>query len=124
MKKDKKLWLLLDLDQTILHTIPVRRVKSWEYFDYMHIQDDIFVFKTNNHHIHYVVKFRPGLKEFLLFAYEMYEIYIYTAGNREYANIIVQMIKKYILNDVDQSIKDNLFGSRIITRDETKSKLM
>ncbi|KAK6090027.1 hypothetical protein P3W45_001073 [Vairimorpha bombi] len=91
----KKLILVLDLDQTILHT-----TISKEYLP------GYTNFIINN--INYCVKFRPYLNYMLECIYKKYEIHVYTMGTKVYAKKIVSIIdpnKKYI-------------GRRILSRDE------
>ena len=91
----KKLILLLDLDNTIIHTSLVRlQPKQAEalknlyknYFAKIPIRDEF-------NRINYIyVKFRPFLKTFLKNIKDKYEIFIYTLGTNEYATSIIQYI--------------------------------
>lgn len=91
--EDKKLILILDLDQTILHT-----THSPSNCD--------FIFKLEGTY-HYV-KFRPFLEIFLEKAVKLFEIHVYTMGIREYAKIICERIDPY----------KKYFGDRIVSRSE------
>lgn len=95
---EKKLILILDLDQTILHTND--RVSFCD-----------FTFNLNNR-IHYV-KLRNNLDQFLEEISSLYEIHVYTMGTREYAKLICDYIDP---NKV-------YFGDRIVTRSENFNEL-
>lgn len=61
----------------------------------------------------YYVKPRPGLTEFLKSLSQKYELHVYTMGTRSYANCVCKLV------DPDGS----LFGTRILSRDENGSLL-
>jgi len=97
--RERKLVLLVDLDQTILHTThePFKndpRVHSFQLWP---------------GHPVYHTKLRPHLSEFLEKMSKLYELHIFTFGCRMYAHKIASIIdpdKKY-------------FGNRILSRDES-----
>lgn len=96
---DRKLVLLVDLDQTLLHTTH-EEVKN---------NSNIHSFTLWAGHPTYYTKLRPYLKEFLDEMAEIYELHIFTFGCRKYAHKIASLIdpdKKY-------------FGTRILSRDES-----
>ncbi|KAL2815013.1 hypothetical protein BJX63DRAFT_391226 [Aspergillus granulosus] len=115
----RKLSLVVDLDQTIIHATVDPTVGEW-------MED-----KDNPNHealsnvrafqlvddgpgmrgCWYYVKLRPGLESFLQNISEMYELHIYTMGTRAYAQHIASII------DPDRK----LFGDRILSRDESGS---
>ncbi|KAF8081752.1 hypothetical protein N665_0868s0008 [Sinapis alba] len=98
---EKKLHLVLDLDHTLLHTTRAPRLTEAEkYLIEEKAPGDPMVFLT---------KLRPFLGEFLKAANEMFTMYAYTMGNRDYA--------KFILDLIDP--KHIYFGERVITRDES-----
>ncbi|KAI9369362.1 hypothetical protein BJX61DRAFT_151699 [Aspergillus egyptiacus] len=116
---NRKLSLVVDLDQTIIHATVDPTVGDW-------MQD-----KDNPNHealsdvrafqlvddgpgmrgCWYYVKLRPGLESFLQNISEMFELHIYTMGTRAYAQHIASII------DPDRK----LFGDRILSRDESGS---
>ena len=119
MLKSKKLSLVVDLDQTIIHATVDPTVAEWQ-------QDP----NNPNHEAvksvrafqlvddgpgargcWYYIKLRPGLMEFLESVSEIYELHIYTMGTRAYA--------QNIANIVDPQRK--IFGDRILSRDESGS---
>ncbi|KAJ9193788.1 hypothetical protein DTO164E3_7717 [Paecilomyces variotii] len=115
----KRLSLVVDLDQTIIHATVDPTVGEW-------MED-----KSNPNHeavkdvrafqliddgpgmrgCWYYIKLRPGLEEFLQNIAELYELHIYTMGTRAYAQNIANII------DPDRRI----FGDRILSRDESGS---
>ncbi|KAL4969513.1 protein-serine/threonine phosphatase [Aspergillus stella-maris] len=116
---NRKLSLVVDLDQTIIHAAVDPTIGDW-------MQD-----KDNPNHAAvsdvrafqlvddgpgmrgcwYYIKLRPGLETFLQNVAEMYELHIYTMGTRSYAQAIAGII------DPDRK----LFGDRILSRDESGS---
>jgi len=98
LKSEKKMILILDLDQTILHTT--------------HEECDCdFVFRMQN--VSLYVKFRPHLQYFLEEAIKIFEIHIYTMGTREYARRICDFIDP----------EGIYFGKRIVSRSENFREL-
>ncbi|PGH35203.1 RNA polymerase II subunit A domain phosphatase [[Emmonsia] crescens] len=115
----RRLSLVVDLDQTIIHATVDPTVAEWQ-------QD-----KDNPNHeavkdvrafqlvddgpgmkgCWYYIKLRPGLEEFLQEISTLYELHIYTMGTRAYA--------QHIANIVDPDRK--IFGDRILSRDESGS---
>ncbi|PGH18022.1 hypothetical protein AJ79_00648 [Helicocarpus griseus UAMH5409] len=115
----RRLSLVVDLDQTIIHATVDPTVAEWQ-------QD-----KDNPNHeavkdvrsfqliddgpgmkgCWYYIKLRPGLEEFLREISELYELHIYTMGTRAYAQNIANIV------DPDRKI----FGDRILSRDESGS---
>ncbi|KAL2370921.1 RNA polymerase II CTD phosphatase Fcp1 [Blastomyces gilchristii SLH14081] len=115
----RRLSLVVDLDQTIIHATVDPTVAEWQ-------QD-----KDNPNHeavkdvrafqlvddgpgmrgCWYYIKLRPGLEEFLREISTLFELHIYTMGTRAYA--------QHIANIVDPDRK--IFGDRILSRDESGS---
>ncbi|KAK2737300.1 Carboxy-terminal domain (CTD) phosphatase [Myotisia sp. PD_48] len=115
----KRLSLVVDLDQTIIHATVDPTVAEWQ-------QD-----KDNPNHeavkdvrsfqlvddgpgmrgCWYYIKLRPGLDEFLKIVSSLYELHIYTMGTRAYAQNVANIV------DPDKKI----FGDRILSRDESGS---
>ena len=113
----KRLSLIVDLDQTIIHTTCERTVAEWQNdkdnpnYDAVkevksfQLADDKLANVAANW---YYCKLRPGLKEFLEKVSTMYELHIYTMATRAYAQAVAKIIdpeRKY-------------FGDRILSRDE------
>lgn len=101
--EERKLVLLVDLDQTILHTT------------HENVRNDPYVhsFTLWPGHPTYYTKLRPYLKEFLERMSKIYELHIFTFGCRKYAHKIASII------DPDQVY----FGSRILSRDESADQI-
>ncbi|WFD36013.1 protein-serine/threonine phosphatase [Malassezia cuniculi] len=140
--EDRKLALIVDLDQTIIHATvdPVfgdwardRSSANWEALS------DVFAFQLGVDGVTvtsepqgidpedtqsfatggeeggcwYFVKKRPGLDKFLETLKTRFELHVYTMGARSYAECICKI--------VDPTA--TLFGSRILTRDENDSQM-
>lgn len=116
---NRKLSLVVDLDQTIIHAAVDPTIGEW-----MADKDnpnhgavsDVRAFQLVDdgpgmRGCWYYIKLRPGLEEFLQNISEMYELHIYTMGTRSYAQAIHSII------DPDRK----LFGDRILSRDESGS---
>ena len=99
---NEKLILFLDLDNTIIHTSPIKIAQDEinklqetykEYFAKVPIKNE---FKGKDI---ILVKFRPFLKTFLKNIKNKYEIYIYTQGTKEYATGIIQYVNSNFEGD-------------------------
>jgi RNA polymerase II subunit A-like phosphatase len=119
--KHRKLSLVVDLDQTIIHACIEPTIGEWQNDptspNYEAVKD-VKTFQLNDDGPRglasgcwYYIKMRPGLKEFLQRISEIYELHVYTMGTRAYAQNIAKI--------VDPERK--LFGDRIISRDENGS---
>uniref|UniRef100_A0A1I7T199 RNA polymerase II subunit A C-terminal domain phosphatase n=1 Tax=Caenorhabditis tropicalis TaxID=1561998 RepID=A0A1I7T199_9PELO len=97
---NRKLVLLVDLDQTIIHTSDKPMTVDAEN------HKDLT--KYNLHSRVYTTKLRPHTTEFLNKMSTMYEMHIVTYGQRQYAHKIAKIL------DPDA----RLFGQRILSRDE------
>ncbi|CAG7918370.1 unnamed protein product [Penicillium olsonii] len=115
----RRLTLVVDLDQTIIHATVDPTVGEWrEDKDNPNHEAvrDVRTFQLIDdgpgmRGCWYYIKLRPGLEEFLQNVAEIYELHIYTMGTRAYAQHIVDII--------DPTRK--LFGDRILSRDESGS---
>ena len=120
MLKSKKLALIIDLDQTLIHaTIDPSINNHLNDSDNDESLSDIHKFKLNDFGIvnenemgsYYFIKFRPGLLKFLKTLSNFYEFHVYTMGTRSYALAICSLIDP----------NGSLFGERILSRDESGS---
>ncbi|CEP21468.1 FCP1 [Cyberlindnera jadinii] len=121
--KQRKLILVVDLDQTVIHATVDPTIGEWmrneQNPNYPSLKDvKSFTLdeetKTPVYSIFkrtYFVKLRPGLQKFLDSVSQKYELHIYTMGTRAYAKEIARCI------DPDGSI----FADRILSRDESGS---
>jgi len=108
--RQKKLLLVLDIDHTMLHATDDDRAPAMAAAKGLsHCLHSFKLPSSAYYHtpdkLHYVM-LRPGLIAWLEDLATMYELYIYTAGTRIYAEAVAAVF------DPDQ----RLFGSRIITR--------
>ncbi|KAJ5094065.1 hypothetical protein N7456_009926 [Penicillium angulare] len=115
----KRLSLVVDLDQTIIHATVDPTVGEWKEDkdnpNYEALRD-VRQFRLIDdgpgmRGCWYYIKLRPGLEDFLQNIAELYELHIYTMGTRAYAQNIADII--------DPTRK--LFGDRILSRDESGS---
>lgn len=124
---DKKLVLVVDLDQTVIHATVEPTVREWmqdpKSLEYNALKG-VQAFLLEERRIAppdykgppieivtlwYYVKLRPGLQEFLERVLHKFEMHIYTMATRAYALEIAKIIdpeRKY-------------FGDRILSRDES-----
>ncbi|EPE04369.1 rna polymerase ii subunit a domain phosphatase [Ophiostoma piceae UAMH 11346] len=115
----RKLSLVVDLDQTIIHACIDPTIGEWQKDptnpNYEAVRD-VQQFQLEEGQpqggvargCFYYIKMRPGLKEFLTKIATMFELHVYTMGTRTYATNIAKIV------DPDQ----RLFGNRVISRDE------
>ncbi|KAH7390699.1 RNA polymerase II subunit A C-terminal domain phosphatase [Pyrenochaeta sp. MPI-SDFR-AT-0127] len=113
----KKLTLIVDLDQTVIHTCCERTIAEWQADPDNPNHDavkDVQGFQLADDNVSnvaanwYYVKMRPGLKEFFDRVSKLYEMHVYTMATRAYAQAVAKIIdpeRKY-------------FGDRILSRDE------
>jgi RNA polymerase II subunit A-like phosphatase len=116
---NKKLSLVVDLDQTIIHAVCDPTVADWQRDEsnpnYEAVKDvqsfelveDAFTSRPCS----YYIKMRPGLSQFLNNMADLFELHIYTMGTRSYAEHVAKIV------DPDGKI----FGDRILSRDESGS---
>ena len=114
----RKLSLVVDLDQTIIHACIDPTVGEWQNDPTNPNHDavkDVQSFQLNDDGprglasgCSYYIKMRPNLRQFLTNIAKLYELHVYTMGTRAYAMNIAKIV------DPDKK----LFGDRIISRDE------
>ncbi|KAL1962079.1 hypothetical protein VTN77DRAFT_607 [Rasamsonia byssochlamydoides] len=115
----RRLSLVVDLDQTIIHATVDPTVGEWKEDKNNPNHEavkDVRAFQLTDdgpgmRGCWYYIKLRPGLEEFLQNISKLYELHIYTMGTRAYAQNIANII------DPDRK----LFGDRILSRDESGS---
>lgn len=96
---DKKLVLLVDLDQTLIHTTNDNIPNNLK---------DVYHFQLYPNSPWYHTRLRPGALQFLANMHPFYELHICTFGARNYAHTIAQFL------DED----GHFFSQRILSRDE------
>ena len=116
--KSRKLSLVVDLDQTIIHATVDPTVAEWQddvtnpnYEAVKDVRKFQLVDDQPSRGCWYYIKLRPGLQKFLENISKIYELHIYTMGTRAYAVNIAAIV------DPDRKI----FGDRILSRDESGS---
>lgn len=119
--EQRKLSLVVDLDQTIIHACIEPTIGDWQRDpsnpNYEALKD-VKSFQLSDDGPQglasgcwYYIKLRPGLAEFLQKIAKLYELHVYTMGTRTYALNIAKLV------DPNQK----LFGNRVISRDENGS---
>ncbi|KAK0385516.1 hypothetical protein NLU13_6696 [Sarocladium strictum] len=111
--RQRKLSLVVDLDQTIIHACVDPTIEKWKNDpsspNHAVVQDICsFWLDDATGGQTYYIKLRPGLQDFLEEMSTMYEMHVYTMGTRAYAQNIARFI------DPDKK----LFGNRVISRNE------
>ena len=123
--KNRKLILVVDLDQTVIHAAVDPTIEKWQSDpsnpNYEAVKDvQSFVLLEEGYgpgkvpvqtHTRYYVKLRPGLKEFFEQIHNLYEMHVYTMATRAYAVAIAKIIDP----------EGKYFGDRILSRDESGS---
>ncbi|KAH6886403.1 hypothetical protein B0T10DRAFT_80460 [Thelonectria olida] len=119
--RQRKLSLVVDLDQTIIHACIEPTIGEWQSDPTNPNHEavkDVKSFQLNDDGPRglasgctYYIKLRPGLYDFLEEVSNMYELHVYTMGTRAYALNIARIV------DPDKK----LFGNRVISRDENGS---
>jgi RNA polymerase II subunit A-like phosphatase len=115
--QNRKLSLVVDLDQTIIQACIDPTVGEWQKDptnpNYESVKE-VKSFQLDDgptelaRRCSYYIKMRPGLEGFLRRISEMYEMHVYTMGTRAYAKNVARVV------DPDKK----LFGNRVISRDE------
>ncbi|CAH8252945.1 unnamed protein product [Arabidopsis lyrata] len=103
---ERKLHVVLDLDHTLLHSVMVSRLSEGEKYLLREsdLREDLWTLDREM-----LIKLRPFVHEFLNEANEFFSMYVYTMGNRDYAQAVLKLIDP----------KKVYFGDRVITRDES-----
>jgi RNA polymerase II subunit A-like phosphatase len=120
--ESRKLSLVVDLDQTIIHATVDPTVAEWQrdpanpnYEAVKNVRSfQLIDDGPGGRGCWYYIKLRPGLEEFLEEISKTYELHIYTMGTRAYAQNIAKLV------DPQQKI----FGDRILSRDESGSMVV
>lgn len=124
--KSKKLILVVDLDQTVIHAAVDPTIGDWQSDPDNPNYDAVKDVKSftlleegympgvngqppNPRQTIYYVKLRPGLEKFLDSMYNLYEMHVYTMATRAYAVEIAKIIDP----------EGKYFGDRILSRDES-----
>ncbi|KAF8756225.1 Antiviral helicase [Rhizoctonia solani] len=119
LTKARKLSLIVDLDQTVVHATVDPTVGEWmaqgepnpNYTALRDVARFVLADGSSPDGCWYYIKPRPGLSQFLHNLSVKYEMHVYTMGTRAYATEVCKAI------DPDGS----LFAGRILSRDESGS---
>ncbi|OMO93357.1 hypothetical protein CCACVL1_06522 [Corchorus capsularis] len=112
--RNKKLCLVLDLDHTLLNSTELIDLTPEEEYLKAQSESDSSLFMVES--LDMMTKLRPFVHEFLKETREMFEMYIYTMGDRAYA---LEMAK---LLDPESDPKGDYFNGRVISRDDGTQK--
>ncbi|XP_021776325.1 RNA polymerase II C-terminal domain phosphatase-like 4 [Chenopodium quinoa] len=99
----QKLHLVLDLDNTLLHSNPMIKLTKYDR-DYL---------QRSGHNDHWVTKLRPNAETFLKEASALFEFSILTFGTRKYARKMLKLL------DPEELYFAN---SQVIAREDIRSK--
>jgi len=99
----QKLWVVLDLDETLLHAVPTKELHEKfstrgeksvlaEYVKSLNVHDMKDTDETGKTNSFYIVFERPGLQEFLDYLFEKFNVLVWTAATKDYAAFIVDKI--------------------------------
>ncbi|EPX72953.1 CTD phosphatase Fcp1 [Schizosaccharomyces octosporus yFS286] len=118
LRNERRLSLIVDLDQTIIHATVDPTVGEWmsdpSNANY-HLLKDVRSFYLQEgfrtYSSRYYIKLRPGLQEFLARISNMYELHIYTMGTKAYAKEIAKLIDP----------EGKIFQDRVLSRDDSGS---
>uniref|UniRef100_A0A7N1A489 RNA polymerase II C-terminal domain phosphatase-like n=1 Tax=Kalanchoe fedtschenkoi TaxID=63787 RepID=A0A7N1A489_KALFE len=109
--RHRKLYMILDLDHTLLNSTGITDVAPDEEYlrnppNYM--EGSLFVVPK----MPIMTKLRPFVRDFLKQASSMFEMYIYTMGDSHYAAAMASLLDP----------KKEYFDARVISRDESTQK--
>ncbi|EOY32064.1 hypothetical protein QUC31_019560 [Theobroma cacao] len=113
--RHKKLYLVLDLDHTLLNSTQLMHLTPDE--EYLKGQSDSLQDVSRGSlfmldFMHMMTKLRPFVRTFLKEASEMFEMYIYTMGDRPYALEMAKLLDP----------RREYFSDRVISRDDGTQK--
>jgi RNA polymerase II subunit A-like phosphatase len=98
--KTRKLTLVVDLDQTLIHTSTDPHIEPG--------LPDVYGFRLGGQPIVYHCRLRPHVREFLEKVSKLYELHVFTMATKDYAAAVIDILDP----------ERHLFCDRIITRDE------
>ncbi|XP_024016650.1 RNA polymerase II C-terminal domain phosphatase-like 4 [Eutrema salsugineum] len=90
--KERKLHLVLDLDHTLLHATNVSRLSKAEKYLIREAREVLRKIVVGEDSTEFLTKLRPFVHDFLKEANEMFTMYVYTMGTRDYAKALLELI--------------------------------
>ncbi|CAD8110908.1 unnamed protein product [Paramecium sonneborni] len=136
--KKRKLIMVLDLDQTILHAIKV--TTSFNKYDFCEKQNKMIQadsegqfngfqqlgFNIKEHFLEmscdqqskFIIKLRPYFEQFFLTLIPLFDIFIYTKASKSYADFILNFISNR-LNEIIPEHKPFFPPQRVLSREDT-----
>ncbi|CAD8168882.1 unnamed protein product [Paramecium pentaurelia] len=136
--KKRKLIMVLDLDQTILHAIKI--TTSFNKYDFCEKQNKMIQsdsdrqfngfhqlgFNIKEHFLEmacdqqskFIIKLRPYFEQFFLTLIPLFDIFIYTKASKSYADFILNFISNR-LNEVIPEHKPFFPPQRVLSREDT-----
>ena len=87
----KKECLILDLDETLIHSISTKEMDRINKTDNER-RKSLTKFKTHDMDGYYTVVERPGLQEFLDYIFNNFNVSIWTAASKDYALFVIEKI--------------------------------
>ena len=98
--QQRKLVLIVDLDQTLIHTTVDPSIEPG--------LKDVYGFKLPGYPHFYHCRLRPAAKDFVCNVSEKYEMHVFTLGGRDYAHTIAGILDP----------EEKFFARRVLSRDE------
>lgn len=108
--KEKRLSLVVDLDQTLVHASMNQEIGQWisqQDHKYHENCKNVHQVRLIDHPMIHYIKLRYGTLEFLKRVHKLYELHIYTMGSRSYAEAIARLLDP----------QQHIFHDRIVARD-------
>lgn len=95
LSQQAKLSLVLDLDHTLVHATADLRASQFRKRDDVRILQ--MSFEGSDTYMSHYLKLRPHIKEFLQSVQPDYELTVYTAGTRQYAEEVIIALCRYMV---------------------------
>ncbi|XP_019163218.1 PREDICTED: RNA polymerase II C-terminal domain phosphatase-like 4 isoform X2 [Ipomoea nil] len=108
----KKLYLVLDLDHTVLNSTRISDISAEEEYLKDTLPDALKSSLFRLDRIHMMTKLRPFVNNFLKEASDLFEMYIYTMGERPYALEMAKLLDP----------RDVYFHSRVIAQGDSTQR--
>ena len=133
LRQQKKLSLVLDLDHTLVHaTSDIRANQHLQRSDVRNLVLPLLLEQRGHNSaftrvqqvwMHHFVKLRPFVKEFLETASELFEVGVYTAGTRDYAEQITIMLSRHMVGATCDEVDVDGLRRRVAMASEELERL-